>query len=151
MSHQFKFDVVIIGSGAAGLSAALHLPASLKIAVLAKTPGEQHSSYWAQGGISAVLEPDDSIEQHSKDTIEAGAGLCDQEIVEFVATHGKDCIEWLADLGMPFSRDRQDVSSSGFHLTREGGQPARPCSKPWRPMPPSARISAYSTSISRST
>jgi L-aspartate oxidase len=125
MSHQFKFDVVIIGSGAAGLSAALHLPASLKIAVLAKTPGEQHSSYWAQGGISAVLEPDDSIEQHSKDTIEAGAGLCDQEIVEFVATHGKDCIEWLADLGMPFSRDRQDVSSSGFHLTREGGHSKR--------------------------
>ena len=125
MSHQFKFDVVIIGSGAAGLSAALHLPTSLKIAVLAKTPGEQHSSYWAQGGISAVLEPDDSIEQHSKDTIEAGAGLCDQEIVEFVATHGKDCIEWLADLGMPFSRDRQDVSSSGFHLTREGGHSKR--------------------------
>jgi L-aspartate oxidase len=125
MSHQFKFDVVIIGSGAAGLSAALHLPTSLKIAVLAKTPGEQHSSYWAQGGISAVLEPDDSIEQHSEDTIEAGAGLCDQEIVEFVATHGKDCIEWLADLGMPFSRDRQDVSSSGFHLTREGGHSKR--------------------------
>jgi L-aspartate oxidase len=66
MSHQFKFDVVIIGSGAAGLSAALHLPAALKVAVLAKTPGEQHSSYWAQGGISAVLEPDDSIEQHSR-------------------------------------------------------------------------------------
>ena len=67
MNHQFKFDVVIIGSGAAGLSAALHLPSSLKIALLAKTPGEQHSSYWAQGGISAVLEPDDSIEQHSLD------------------------------------------------------------------------------------
>lgn len=125
MSYQFKFDIVIIGSGAAGLSAALHLPASLKIAILAKTPGEQHSSYWAQGGISAVLEPDDSIEQHSIDTIEAGAGLCDEAIVEFVATQGKDCIEWLANLGMPFSRDRQDVSSSGFHLTREGGHSRR--------------------------
>ncbi len=125
MSHQFKFDVVIIGSGAAGLSAALHLPTSLKIAVLAKTPGEQHSSYWAQGGISAVLEPDDSIEQHSSDTVEAGAGLCDEKVVDFVAAHGKGCIDWLAKLGMPFSRDQQDVSSSGFHLTREGGHSKR--------------------------
>ncbi|MCP4388255.1 MAG: L-aspartate oxidase [Gammaproteobacteria bacterium] len=125
MSHQFKFDVVIIGSGAAGLSAALHMPTSLKIAMLAKTPGEQHSSYWAQGGISAVLEPDDSVEQHSEDTIEAGAGLCNEEIVEFVAAHGRGSIEWLADLGMPFSRDRQDISNSGFHLTREGGHSKR--------------------------
>lgn len=125
MSHQFKFDVVIIGSGAAGLSAALHLPTSLRVAVLAKTAGEQHSSYWAQGGISAVLEPDDSIEQHSIDTIEAGAGLCDKQIVDFVAAHGRDSIEWLADLGMPFSRDRQEISNSGFHLTREGGHSKR--------------------------
>ncbi len=125
MNHQFNFDVVIVGSGAAGLTAALQLPGELKIAVLAKMPGEQHSSYWAQGGISAVLEPDDSIEQHSLDTIEAGAGLCDDAVVEFVAAHGRDSIDWLAQLGMPFSRDRQDVSSSGFHLTREGGHSKR--------------------------
>ncbi len=125
MNHQFNFDVVIVGSGAAGLTAALQLPGELKIAVLAKMPGEQHSSYWAQGGISAVLEPDDSIEQHSLDTVEAGAGLCDEAVVEFVAAHGRDSIDWLAQLGMPFSRDRQDVSSSGFHLTREGGHSKR--------------------------
>jgi L-aspartate oxidase len=125
MSTHFKFDVIIIGSGAAGLSAALHLPATLKVAVLAKTPSEQPSSYWAQGGISAVLEPEDSIDQHTVDTIEAGAGLCDESIVRFCAGAGKQCIEWLADLGMPFTRDRQEISDSGFHLTREGGHSRR--------------------------
>ena len=125
MNHQFSFDVVIVGSGAAGLSAALHLPQSLKIAVLAKTPGDQHSSYWAQGGISAVLEPDDSIERHSSDTLDAGAGLCDEEVVRFCAAAGRESIDWLAALGMPFSRDRQDISASGFHLTREGGHSKR--------------------------
>jgi len=125
MSTHFKFDVIIIGSGAAGLSAALHLPATLKVAVLAKMPSEQPSSYWAQGGISAVLEPEDSIDQHTVDTIEAGAGLCDESIVRFCAGAGKQSIEWLADLGMPFTRDRQEISDSGFHLTREGGHSRR--------------------------
>jgi L-aspartate oxidase len=125
MSTQFKFDVVIIGSGAAGLTAALHLPRNLSIAILAKTPNQQQSSYWAQGGISAVLEPDDSIELHAEDTIEAGAGLCDAKVVEYTAANGKDCIDWLAGLGMPFSRDRQEISSSGYHLTREGGHSRR--------------------------
>ena len=125
MSHQFSFDVVVIGSGAAGLSTALHLPADLSVAVLAKTPGEQHSSYWAQGGISAVLEPDDSVAQHVQDTLVAGAGLCDPAVVEFTAAAGRDCIDWLAGLGMPFDRDRQEISASGYHLTREGGHSRR--------------------------
>ena len=125
MSHQFRFDVVIIGSGAAGLTAALHLPKNLSVAILAKTSSQQQSSYWAQGGISAVLEPDDSIEQHTRDTVEAGAGLCDPDVVTHTAAHAAECIQWLADLGMPFSRDRQEVNSSGFHLTREGGHSKR--------------------------
>jgi L-aspartate oxidase len=125
MSKQYKFDVVILGSGAAGLSVALHLPSTISIAILAKNNLEQYSSYFAQGGISAVLEPDDSVEQHVEDTMIAGAGLCDQAVVTFTAAAGKQSIQWLADLGMPFTKDRQEISSSGFHLTREGGHSKR--------------------------
>ena len=125
MSKQYNFDVVIVGSGAAGLSTALHLPASTSVAILAKNNFEQYSSYFAQGGISAVLEPDDSVELHTEDTMIAGAGLCDEEVVSFTAAAGKQSIEWLTDLGMPFTRDRQEISDSGFHLTREGGHSKR--------------------------
>ncbi|MFT5656959.1 MAG: L-aspartate oxidase, partial [Gammaproteobacteria bacterium] len=125
MSKQFKFDVVIVGSGAAGLSAALHLPKTASIAILAKNSFEHYASYYAQGGISAVLEADDSVAEHSSDTIVAGAGLCDEAAVNFTAAAGQDCIQWLASLGMPFTRDRPDLSSSGYHLTREGGHSKR--------------------------
>lgn len=125
MSRQYNYDVVIVGSGAAGLSTALHLPTSTSVAILAKNNFEQYSSYFAQGGISAVLEPDDSVELHTRDTMIAGAGLCDEEVVSFTASAGKQCIQWLTDLGMPFTRDRQDISDSGFHLTREGGHSKR--------------------------
>ena len=125
MSKQYNFDVIILGSGAAGLSLALHLPSSVSVAILAKGNLEQYSSYFAQGGISAVLEPDDSVEQHVQDTMIAGAGLCDEEVVTFTAGAGKPAIQWLTNLGMPFTRDRQEISSSGFHLTREGGHSKR--------------------------
>jgi len=125
MSKQFKFDVVVVGSGAAGLSLALNLPTSSSVAILAKNSFEQYASYFAQGGISAVLEPDDNVELHVADTLNAGAGLCDEAVVTETATAGADCIQWLADLGMPFTRDRQEVSASGYHLTREGGHSKR--------------------------
>ena len=125
MSKQFKFDIVIVGSGAAGLTVALNLPKTTSIAILAKTNFEQYASYFAQGGISAVLEPEDSVDQHAEDTLTAGAGLCDAEVVNFTASRGRECIQWLSDLGMPFTRDRQDVSKSGYHLTREGGHSRR--------------------------
>lgn len=125
MSKQFNFDIVIVGSGAAGLTVALNLPKSTSIAILAKTNFEQYASYFAQGGISAVLEPDDSIDEHVQDTLSAGAGLCDPDVVNFTASRGSQCIQWLSDLGMPFTKDRQEVSKSGYHLTREGGHSKR--------------------------
>lgn len=125
MSKQYNFDVVIVGSGAAGLSLALKLPDRLSVAVLAKNSFEQYASYFAQGGISAVLDPEDSVEQHVNDTLIAGAGLCDPSIVEATAAAGADCIQWLSDLGMPFTRDRHDIDNSGYHLTREGGHSKR--------------------------
>ena len=125
MSKRYKFDVVIVGSGAAGLSAALHLPKTTSVAVLAKNSLEHYASYYAQGGISAVLEADDSVAEHTSDTLTAGAGLCDESAVQFTTAAGEECIQWLADLGMPFTRDSQDISSSGYHLTREGGHSKR--------------------------
>jgi L-aspartate oxidase len=125
MSKEYKFDVVIVGSGAAGLTAALHLPKTASIAVLAKSSLEHYASYYAQGGISAVLEANDSVAEHASDTLVAGAGLCDKAAVEFTAAAGEQCIQWLTDLGMPFTRDRQEISSSGYHLTREGGHSKR--------------------------
>jgi L-aspartate oxidase len=125
MSKQYDYDVVIIGSGAAGMTLALHLPDSLSIAVLAKDEYEQSSTFYAQGGISAVLEGDDSIALHAEDTQIAGAGLCEEETVNLVAESGPPMINWLNSLGMPFTRDQSDCSSSGFHLTREGGHSRR--------------------------
>ncbi|MFQ3188837.1 MAG: L-aspartate oxidase [Gammaproteobacteria bacterium] len=125
MSKQFKFDVVIVGSGAAGLSAALHLPKTTSVAVLAKNSLEHYASYWAQGGISAVLDADDSVAEHTSDTLVAGAGLCDEAAVEFTTAAGEQCIQWLSDLGLPFTRENQEASSSGYHLTQEGGHSKR--------------------------
>ncbi len=125
MHKQYYFDVIIIGSGAAGMSLALQLPEKTSIALLAKDDHKECSTYYAQGGISAVLEEDDSYQLHIEDTVIAGAGLCDQNTVQNVAEAGPVAIKWLTDLGMPFTRDNQAISSSGYHLTREGGHSRR--------------------------
>jgi len=117
-----QFDVLIIGSGLAGLTVALKVASEKKVCLVSKRKINDNSSSWAQGGIAAVLRDDDSIEAHIQDTLIAGAGLCDQEITRQVASHAKETVEWLIAQGVPFTREEDD---SGYHLTREGGHSHR--------------------------
>ena len=125
-----EFDVVVLGSGAAGLSAALNLAPELKVAVLAKGEISAGSTAWAQGGIAAVLEAGDTFESHIEDTIVAGAGLNDRKAVEFVVENAPAAIERLAELGVPFTPGEGEGEGEGangarWHLTREGGHSHR--------------------------
>ncbi len=118
-------DVLIIGSGAAGLSLALQLPSHSRIAVVSKGPLTESSSLYAQGGISAVLDAEDSIEAHIEDTLIAGAGLGDPAAVRFVTERAPACIAWLQAGSVPFSTERREDGSQALHLTREGGHSHR--------------------------
>ena len=118
---MLKFDVLIIGSGLAGQSAALRLAThGRRVALVSKRALEDSASSWAQGGIAAVLDNQDSIEDHIRDTLVAGAWLNDPQATRFVVENGRRAIEWLIDQGVPFTKD-----DSGYHLTREGGHSAR--------------------------
>jgi L-aspartate oxidase len=125
MSKEHTHDVLILGSGAAGLSLALRLDEHLRIAVVAKRELEETNTYYAQGGISAVLDEDDSVASHVRDTLDAGAGLCDEETVQLVVEQGPQNIEWLLKGGVHFTRDNTSSGSGGYHLTREGGHSHR--------------------------
>lgn len=114
------FDVLIVGSGLAGLSAALHLAATHRVAVLTKGALKSGSSPWAQGGIAAVLSGADSVQSHVDDTLVAGAGLCDVAATHVVVEHAPEAIAWLRKLGVPFS-----LEDGELHLTREGGHSQR--------------------------
>ena len=117
-SHDF--DVLIVGSGLAGLSAALALAPTHRVAILTKRVVSDGSSGWAQGGIAAVLGEGDSFESHVDDTLVAGAGLSDLDATRFVVENAPDTIRWLQQLGVPFSEEHGQL-----HLTREGGHSAR--------------------------
>lgn len=123
INHQH--DVLIIGSGAAGLGLALRLADHASVAVISKNELSEGSTYYAQGGISAVLKPTDSFDSHIKDTMNAGVGLCDPEAVKFTVEHAPDNIQWLIDLGVPFTTDQHKNGRRDFHLTREGGHSHR--------------------------
>ncbi|AFN56949.1 L-aspartate oxidase [Zymomonas mobilis] len=117
------FDVVIVGSGAAGLTAALHLADRFDVAVLAKGSISDGSTAKAQGGIAAVLDAGDNFENHIKDTFTAGAGLNRRSTVEYVVEHAPEAIEHLAEIGVPFNPGNQ--FGERWHLTREGGHSHR--------------------------
>ena len=117
------YDVLIIGSGLAGMSLALRLASSKRVALLTKNELLDAASAWAQGGIAAVLGDDDSPEHHIRDTHIAGAGLCKDETVRFVVENGRRAVEWLVEQGVPFTRD--DDNQAELHLTREGGHSHR--------------------------
>ncbi|WP_205624683.1 L-aspartate oxidase [Marinobacter nanhaiticus] len=121
MPQSHQYDVLIIGSGAAGLAVALNLPSHLKVAVISKGELSSGSTLWAQGGIAAVLDSEDSIEAHIQDTLDAGADLCHEDAVRFTVEHSRESIEWLIDKGVAFTRDEEH----NYHLTREGGHSRR--------------------------
>lgn len=120
MSQRFSTDVLVIGSGAAGLTVALQLAELARVTILSKGDITSGSSHWAQGGVAAVTAPEDSFIDHINDTVEAGAGLCDPEIVQLTIEQAPNVIQSLASHGVEFDREDNE-----YHLTREGGHSQR--------------------------
>src|SRR3990172_4939023 len=125
MSQPITADVLVVGGGVAGLTLALRLADRAKVTILTKAALTEGASLYAQGGVAAVLNAEDSYEAHVRDTLEAGAGLCRRETVEFVLRRGPEAIRGLIDQGVPFTRERREDGVSGYHLTREGGHSHR--------------------------
>ncbi|HYA39280.1 MAG TPA: L-aspartate oxidase [Candidatus Methylomirabilis sp.] len=126
MTTPIFCDVLIVGGGVAGLSLALRVADHAQVIILTKAALTEGASLYAQGGVAAVLNGrEDSFESHIQDTLDAGAGLCRREAVEFVVRHGPEAVRWLIDRGVPFSRDEHPNGDMEFHLTREGGHSHR--------------------------
>ncbi len=129
-------DLLIIGSGAAGLTLALRSADKARVTVLSKGDLREGATFYAQGGIAAVLDETDSIESHVEDTLTAGVGLCHREVVEHTVAHSAEAVRWLVAQGVPFTTRAGTQSSkssssptandlSSLHLTQEGGHSHR--------------------------
>ncbi len=124
-NHNDHYDVIIIGTGAAGLSLALAVADQAQVLMISKANLNSGSTQYAQGGVSAVLDVHDSFESHIEDTLNAGAGLCDRDIVNFTVTHGPEQIHKLIEQGVPFTQRTSKSGKLDYHLTREGGHSHR--------------------------
>lgn len=124
MKNNYYYDVVIIGSGAAGLTTALNLTKQHHVAILTKGELTENNTMHAQGGIAAAISDNDSIEAHIKDTLICGGGLCDEAAVQFVLSKAKDAIAWLVRQGVEFNLE-STKQGEFFHLTQEGGHSCR--------------------------
>lgn len=132
------YDILIIGSGAAGLTLALKTADFARVAVISKGELSQGATFWAQGGIAAVLDDEDSIEAHIADTLDAGAGLCHRDMVSHIVENSGACVKWLVEQGVPFTTIAPEEARDGaekaplkpdnlapLHLTQEGGHSHR--------------------------
>src|SRR4030095_15113852 len=120
---SLTFDVLVVGTGLAGLTLALDGVDRKSVGLITKQQLLDGASSWAQGGIAAVLAGDDTLESHIRDTLVAGAGLCDEAVTRYVVERGRESVQWLIGQGVPFTRD--EASTTGFHLTTEGGHSHR--------------------------
>lgn len=121
MAHTTSYDLLILGTGAAGLTLALSLPEDLSIVMVSKNKLDSGSTHYAQGGVAGVIDESDTIDAHVQDTLTAGAGLCHEPTVRFCVEHSQSALNWLVEQGVPFSRDEKNQ----LHLTKEGGHSAR--------------------------
>jgi len=122
---MIEFDFIIVGSGAAGLSAALHASEHGRVALITKRGALDSNSNWAQGGIACVTSEEDSVAQHVSDTLIAGAGLCHEDAVRTIVTEGPARIAELVKWGVSFDQREADDGHLEFDLTREGGHSRR--------------------------